>query len=65
MMDAARASTPKAMDAAMRAGHERLVDDPPWVYVVHDLNPKAMSPRVKGFVPPRPWFVDLTRISVP
>ena len=65
MMDAARASTPEAMDAAMRAGHERLVDDPPWLYVVHDLNPRAMSPRVKGFVPPRSWFVDLTRISVP
>ncbi|WP_244496324.1 ABC transporter substrate-binding protein [Methylobacterium indicum] len=65
MADAARAPDSEAMDAAMRAGHERLVDDPPWLYVVHDLNPRAMSPRVKGYVSPESWFVDLTRISVP
>ena len=22
--------------------HERLVDNPPWLYIVHDLNPRAM-----------------------
>jgi hypothetical protein len=27
---------------------------------VHDLNPRAMSPKVKGFVQPQSWFVDLT-----
>jgi hypothetical protein len=29
--------------------HERL-DNPSWLYIVYDLNPRAMSPKVKGFV---------------
>jgi len=40
--------------------HEILVEDAPWVFIVHDLNPRAMSPKVKGFVQPQSWFVDLT-----
>jgi peptide/nickel transport system substrate-binding protein len=36
---------------AYRKAHERL-DNPPWLYIVHDLNPRAMSPKVKGFVSP-------------
>ncbi len=51
---------PRDIAAATRAAHERLVDDPPWLYIVHDLNPRAMSPRVKGFVSPQSWFVDMT-----
>jgi ABC-type transport system substrate-binding protein len=39
--------------------HEIIVDDAPWVFIVHDLNPRAMSPKVKGFVQPQSWFVDL------
>ena len=41
---------PKAIEAAYRKANERLVDNPPWLYIVHDLNPRAMSPKVKGFV---------------
>jgi peptide/nickel transport system substrate-binding protein len=44
--------------------HERLVDNPPWLYIVHDLNPRAMSKKVKGFVSPQSWFVDLSLVSV-
>jgi len=40
--------------------HEIIVDDAPWVFIVHDLNPRAMNPKVKGFVQPQSWFVDLT-----
>jgi ABC-type transport system substrate-binding protein len=39
--------------------HELVVDEAPWIFVVHDLNPRAMSPKVKGFVQPMSWFVDL------
>jgi ABC-type transport system substrate-binding protein len=38
---------PKAISTAYRKAHERLVDNPPWLYIVHDLNPRAMSPKVK------------------
>jgi len=44
--------------------HEIVVDDAPWIFIVHDLNPRALSSKVKGFVPPQSWFVDLTSVSV-
>jgi ABC-type transport system substrate-binding protein len=47
-----------------RVAHERLVDNPPWLYIVHDLNPRAMSKNVQGFVSPQSWFVDLTLVSL-
>jgi peptide/nickel transport system substrate-binding protein len=58
------ATDPKVVNEAYRKAHERLVDNPPWLYIVHDLNPRAMSPKVKGFVSPQSWFVDLTLVSV-
>ena len=59
----------EAMDDAtvlklFRAAHERLVDNPPWLYIVHDLNPRALSKNVQGFVSPQSWFVDLTLVSM-
>jgi peptide/nickel transport system substrate-binding protein len=60
----AEATDQKVIDDAFRAAHERLVDNPPWLYIVHDLNPRAMSTKVKGFVSPQSWFVDLTLVSV-
>ena len=60
----ASATDPKVISEQTAIAHERLVDDPPWLYVVHDLNPRALSPRVRGFVSPQSWFVDLTRISM-
>jgi ABC-type transport system substrate-binding protein len=50
--------------ALLRAAHERLVDNPPWLWIVHDLNPRAMSRRVRGFVSPQSWFVDLARVDL-
>ncbi|MGF3023406.1 ABC transporter substrate-binding protein [Methylobacterium aquaticum] len=64
LAELAAATDPETVAKATRVAHERLVDDPPWLYIVHDLNPRAMSPRVKGFVSPQSWFVDMTRISV-
>ena len=46
------------------AAHERLVDNPPWLFIVHDLNPRAFSKKVKGFVSPQSWFVDLTMVDL-
>jgi hypothetical protein len=42
---------------------EGLVDNPPWLYVVHDLSPRAMNKKVHGFVS-QSWFVDLSLISM-
>jgi len=60
----AAAVDPKVVAEATAVAHERLVDNPPWLYIVHDLNPRAMSSKVKGFVSPQSWFVDLTLVSM-
>jgi peptide/nickel transport system substrate-binding protein len=44
----AEASDAAVIAEATRKAHERLFDNSPWRYVVHDLNPRAMSPKVKG-----------------
>jgi peptide/nickel transport system substrate-binding protein len=60
----AETTDPAVITSALRKAHERLVDNPPWLYIVHDLNPRAMSPKIKGFVSPQSWFVDLTLVSM-
>ena len=42
----------------------RIVDQAYWVYIAHDLNPRAMNPKVKGFVQAQSWFQDFTPISM-
>jgi ABC-type dipeptide transport system, periplasmic component len=58
------ATDPATIDAAMRTAHERLVDNPPWLFIVHDLNPRAMSKNVQGFVSAQSWFADLTLVGM-
>jgi ABC-type transport system substrate-binding protein len=61
LIEAAEASfDPKTRDETLGKLHELVMDEAPWIFVVHDLNPRAMSPKVKGFVPAQSWFVDLT-----
>ena len=60
----AESTDPKTIAAATAKAHERLVDNPPWLYIVHDLNPRAMSGKVKGYVSPQSWFLDMTQVSV-
>jgi peptide/nickel transport system substrate-binding protein len=60
----AESTDPVTIEASYRAAHERLVDDPPWLYIVHDLNPRAMSRKVHGFVSAQSWFTDLTLVSM-
>jgi ABC-type transport system substrate-binding protein len=55
---------PAAQTAAMGKLHTLLVDDAAALFVVHDLNPRGLSPRVKGFVQARNWFQDYTPITV-
>ncbi|MBO0765249.1 MAG: ABC transporter substrate-binding protein [Hyphomicrobiaceae bacterium] len=44
--------------------HEMVVADAGRVFIVHDLNPRALSPRLKGFVQAQSWFQDMTPIVV-
>jgi peptide/nickel transport system substrate-binding protein len=55
---------PKKQDDLIAQAHALVVDDAVLVFVVHDTNPHAMSPKVKKFVQAQHWFQDLTTIGV-
>ncbi|AMS45296.1 ABC transporter substrate-binding protein [Aminobacter aminovorans] len=44
--------------------HAHVVDQAMWVWAVHDLNPRALAPNVKGFVQAQSWLQDLTPVVV-
>ena len=44
--------------------HEMMNEEAVLIFVAHDLNPRAMSPKVKGFVQAQSWFQDLTPVTV-
>ncbi|MFC1415531.1 ABC transporter substrate-binding protein [Streptacidiphilus cavernicola] len=43
---------------------DRVTQDAPWLFVVNDRDPRALSPKVHGFVQPQSWFLDLTGVWV-
>ena len=55
---------PQEQNALLAKAHEVMVEDAPWVFIVHDLNPRALSPKVKGFDPAQSWYQDFTAITV-
>ncbi len=50
-------------DALMAKVHEHVVNEALLVWVVHDTNPHAASPAVKGYTQAQHWFQDLTTLS--
>ena len=54
----------KKRDEALAKLHARIVVEGPFVWIDHDVGPRAMSAKVKGFVQPRSWFVDLAPVSM-
>lgn len=55
---------PAAQLAAIRKVHEKYVNDALFLFVAHDVAPRAMSPRVKGFVQAQNWYQDLTPVLI-
>jgi ABC-type transport system substrate-binding protein len=55
---------PVKQTALLARLHARIVDQAIWCFVVHDLNPRALSPRVKGFVQAQSWQQDLTPVDI-
>jgi peptide/nickel transport system substrate-binding protein len=62
--EAKRTFDPAKQDELMARAHEAVVDDAVLVWVVHDTNPHALSPKVKSFVQAQHWFQDLTTIGL-
>ena len=44
--------------------NEKMNEDAVMIFVAHDLNPRALSPKVHGFIQAQSWFQDLTPVSV-
>jgi peptide/nickel transport system substrate-binding protein len=67
--DAIAAKAKVEFDPAKQAAllgqlHARIVDQAMWIWVVHDLNPRALGPKVKGYVEAQSWLQDLTPVWV-
>jgi ABC-type transport system substrate-binding protein len=44
--------------------HAIVVDAAPWLFICHDLNPRALSSKVKDFHPAQSWFQDFTQVTM-
>lgn len=51
-------------DKVLQKIHEKYVNDALFLMVTHDVNPRAMSTKVKGFVQAQNWFQDFSTISM-
>ena len=65
LIAAARTSFDDAeRDAALARLHARIVEEAPFVWIAHDVGPRAMSPKVTGVVQPKSWFIDIAPMSM-
>ena len=55
---------PDAQTAILQKMHEKYVDDALFLMVTHDVNARAMSQKVKGFVQAQNWFQDFSPITM-
>jgi peptide/nickel transport system substrate-binding protein len=53
---------PAGQTRLLQKVHEKYVDDALFLMVTHDVNPRAISPKVKGFVQAQNWFQDFSPI---
>ncbi|MFN4278034.1 MAG: ABC transporter substrate-binding protein [Ferrovibrio sp.] len=54
----------KEQDKVMEKIHEKYVNEALFLMVTHDVNARAMSPKVKGFVQAQNWFQDFSPITM-
>ncbi len=62
--DAQNTFEPKARDEVLAKIHTKMVDDALFLWVVHDVGPRAISPKVKDFVQVRNWFQSLSGVTM-
>jgi peptide/nickel transport system substrate-binding protein len=54
----------KERDEALAKLHARSVEEAPFLWVAHDVGPRAISPKVKGVVQPKSWFIDMATMRL-
>jgi ABC-type transport system substrate-binding protein len=62
--DARTAFEGKERDAALARLHARIVEEAPFLWVAHDVGPRAMTAKVKGVVQPKSWFIDIAPMTL-
>jgi ABC-type transport system substrate-binding protein len=55
---------PSAQTKVLQKIHEKYVDDALFLMITHDVNPRAMTAKVKGFVQAQNWFQDFSPITM-
>jgi ABC-type transport system substrate-binding protein len=51
-------------DAALAKLHTRLVEEAPFIWIAHDVGPRAMSSRVGNVTQPKSWFIDIATMTI-
>ncbi len=54
----------KARDVALSKLHARIVEEAPFVWIAHDVGPRAMNAKVKNVVQPKSWFIDIATMTM-
>jgi len=54
----------EAQTKALQKIHERYVNEALFLMITHDVNARALSPKVKGFVQAQNWFQDFSPIVI-
>ncbi len=55
---------PAQQTAVLQQIHQKFVDDAIFLMITHDVNPRALSPRVHGFVQAQNWFQDFSPVEM-
>jgi peptide/nickel transport system substrate-binding protein len=55
---------PAEQTKILAKAHAIIVDEAPWLFICHDLNPRSMSKRVTGFKPAQSWYQDFTHVTM-
>jgi ABC-type transport system substrate-binding protein len=54
----------EAQNKVLQDIHAKFVNEDLFLDITHDVNPRAMTAKVKGFVQAQNWFQDLTTIRM-
>jgi ABC-type transport system substrate-binding protein len=61
---ARNAFEPAERDAALARLHAAGVDEALFIWIAHDVGPRAMSAKVKNVVQPKSWFIDIATMTM-
>jgi peptide/nickel transport system substrate-binding protein len=64
LREAQRETDPKKLEQTLQRLHERIVDLAAWVWVVHDVDPRALSPKIEGWSPAQSWLQEFGSVRL-